>query len=199
MPPHQHQDVFCEGPSSSARDSGEVQHASHDKRMKSSKARSSLSARPTTRRHPRARLPNATGGQPAAGNRPRPTIASRTICGSFGRVGYTAPSLVFAGPDGQRLEAGGFHPLEAYDVIANLDPTLARRPPATDPVEVLSAFPYQLTTAEVAAVMAEHLSVPDSAGAEAALITATGQGRVVRRPVADGSLWALAPDPPDVA
>ena len=64
---------------------------------------------------------------------------------------------------------------------------------------MLRAFPYALTTAEVAAVMAEHLSVPDSAAAEAALITATGDGRVVRRAVADGSLWALAPDPPDVA
>jgi hypothetical protein len=34
------------------------------------------------------------------------------------------------GPDGQRLEAGGFQPVEANDlVIANLDPTLERRPP----------------------------------------------------------------------
>ena len=77
-------------------------------------------------------------------------------------------------------------------MIANLDPALARRPPATDPVEVLSAFPYELATAEVAAVMAEHLSVPDYAGVEAALITATGEERVVRRAVADGSLWTLA-------
>jgi hypothetical protein len=31
-------------------------------------------------------------------------------------------------PDGRRLEAGGFQPVEAYDVlIANLDPTLERR------------------------------------------------------------------------
>lgn len=61
---------------------------------------------------------------------------------------YTAPSLVFDGPDGQKLETGGFQPIEAYDVvIANLDPTLERRPPANDPVEVLSAFPYALTTA----------------------------------------------------
>ena len=117
-----------------------------------------------------------------------------------GAVRYTAPSLVFDGPDGQRLEAGGFQPIEAYDVvIANLDPALARRPPANDPVEVLSALPYELTTAEVAAVMAEHLAVPDLVGVEAALITATGEGRVVRRPVGDGSLWALAPDPPDLA
>lgn len=57
---------------------------------------------------------------------------------------YTAPSLVFDGPDGQKLETGGFQPIEAYDVvIANLDPTLERRPPANDPVEVLSAFPLR--------------------------------------------------------
>jgi hypothetical protein len=63
-------------------------------------------------------------------------------------VRYTAPSLVFDGPAGQKLETGGFQPIEAYDVvIANLDPTLERRPPANDPVEVLSAFPYALTTA----------------------------------------------------
>ena len=43
------------------------------------------------------------------------------------------------------------------------------------------------------------LSVPDFAGVEAALIAATGEGRVLRRPVGDGSLWALAPDPPDLA
>ncbi|MGZ9034148.1 MAG: hypothetical protein ACXW25_07015 [Rhodospirillales bacterium] len=55
---------------------------------------------------------------------------------------YTAPSLVFDGPDGQKLEAGGFQPIEAYDVvIANLDPTLERRPPANDPVESAERLP----------------------------------------------------------
>jgi 2-hydroxychromene-2-carboxylate isomerase len=110
-----------------------------------------------------------------------------------GAVRYTAPSLLFDGPGGQRLEAGGFQPVEAYDVvIANLDPTLERRPPADDPVEVLRAFPYALTTAEVAAVMTEHLGVPDPDAVGAALITATGEGRAERRPAGDGSLWAPA-------
>ena len=50
-----------------------------------------------------------------------------------GAVRYTAPSLVFDRPDGQRLEAGGFQPIEAYDVvIVNLDqsrsPATRRRP-----------------------------------------------------------------------
>ena len=40
---------------------------------------------------------------------------------SDGRVRYTAPSLIFEF-DGRRVEAGGFQPVEAYDVcLANLD------------------------------------------------------------------------------
>ena len=122
-----------------------------------------------------------------------PTEFQGRAANTDGAVRYTAPSLVFETPDGRRLEAGGFQPIEAYDVvIANLDPTLERRPPADDPAEVLNAFPYALTTAEVAAVMAEHLAVPDLRAAEAALVEATGEGRVSRDPVGDGSLWAIA-------
>jgi 2-hydroxychromene-2-carboxylate isomerase len=122
-----------------------------------------------------------------------PTEFQGRAANTDGAVRYTAPSLVFESADGRRLEAGGFQPLEAYDVvIANLDTTLERRPPADDPIEVLSAFPYALTTAEVAAMMAEHLAVPDLAGAEAALITATGDGLVSRQAAGDGSLWSLA-------
>ena len=129
-----------------------------------------------------------------------PTEAQGRAANTDGAVRYTAPSLVFNGPDGQELEAGGFQPIEAYDVvIANLDPTLERRPPAEDPVEVLSAFPYALATAEVAAVMTEHLGVPNLAAVEAALITAIGEGRAARRPAGDGSLWALARDPQGLA
>jgi 2-hydroxychromene-2-carboxylate isomerase len=125
-----------------------------------------------------------------------PTEFQGRAANTDGAVRYTAPSLVFEVDDGRRLEAGGFQPLEAYDVvIANLDPGLERRPPAEDPIEVLSAFPYALTTAEVAAVMAEHLALPDPAAAEAALIEATGEGRVCRQPVGDGSLWSLATPP----
>ena len=77
-----------------------------------------------------------------------PTEFQGKAANTDGAVRYTAPSLVFDGPDGQQLEAGGFQPIEACDVvIANLDPTLARRPPAEDPVAVLNDFPYPLTTA----------------------------------------------------
>ncbi|MDQ3870593.1 MAG: DsbA family protein [Chloroflexota bacterium] len=121
-----------------------------------------------------------------------PTEFQGRAANTDGAVRYTAPSLVFDG-DGQSLEAGGFQPVEAYDVvIANLAPTLERRPPAEDPVEVLAAFPYPLTTAEVAAVMTKHLALPDLAATEAALIAATGDGRAHRRPAGDGSLWAPA-------
>jgi 2-hydroxychromene-2-carboxylate isomerase len=122
-----------------------------------------------------------------------PTEFQGRAANTDGAVRYTAPSLLFDGADGQGLEAGGFQPIEAYDVvIANLDSTLERRPPADDPVEVLNAFPFPLTTVEVAAVMTEHLGVPDLPAVEAALIAATGEGRVARRPAADGSLWAPA-------
>jgi protein-disulfide isomerase-like protein with CxxC motif len=122
-----------------------------------------------------------------------PTEAQGRAADTDGAVRYTAPSLIFETDDGRSLEAGGFQPLEAYDVVvANLDPGLERRPPADDPVAVLAAFGYPLATAEVAAVMAEHLGAPDLAATEAALIAATGDGRAVRLPAGDGSLWAQA-------
>ena len=53
-----------------------------------------------------------------------PTEAQGKAAQTDGPVRYTAPSLVFA-RDERRLEAGGFQPVEAYDVLlANLDPTL---------------------------------------------------------------------------
>jgi TfoX N-terminal domain len=89
--------------------------------------------------------PAFTAARAAAGS---PTEFQGRAANTDGAVRYTAPSLVFDGPDGQGLEAGGFQPIEAYDVvIANLDPTLERQPPADDPVAALSAFPYALATA----------------------------------------------------
>ena len=54
---------------------------------------------------------------------------------------------------------------------------------------------------ESTAVMTEHLGVPDLAGVEArlALITATGERPVDRRPLGDGSLWGSIPAPQRVA
>ena len=122
-----------------------------------------------------------------------PTEFQERSANSDGAVRYTAPSLIFETADGRRLEAGGFQPMEAYDVVvANLDPTLTRRPPAEDPVDVLAAFAYPLATAEVAAVMAEHLVAPDVGKAEAALIAAVADGRAAHHPVGDGALWSVA-------
>lgn len=122
-----------------------------------------------------------------------PTEAQGKTADTDGAVRYTAPSVVFERvADGAVLEAGGFQPIEAYDVLlANLDPTLARRAPADDVCAVLAAFPYPLTTAEVAAIRTPALTAPDPAGAELALIEATADGRVRRQGVGDGAVWSL--------
>jgi 2-hydroxychromene-2-carboxylate isomerase len=119
-----------------------------------------------------------------------PAEAQGRTANSDGAERYTAPSLVFETEDGRQLECGGFQPLEAYDVcLANLDPTLARRPPAADVGELLAAFPYGLTTREVALCMAERLDPPDDAAAEDALIDARGEELAVRLGLGNGALW----------
>jgi protein-disulfide isomerase-like protein with CxxC motif len=121
-----------------------------------------------------------------------PTEFQGKAANTDGAVRYTAPSLIFEHADGRRLEAGGFQPVEAYDVVlANLDPTLDRRPPGDDVVEVLRTFPYPLTTREVAAVMAPHLAAPDDRAAEEALIEAAADGAVRRETIGGGALWEL--------
>lgn len=110
-----------------------------------------------------------------------------------GPVRYSAPSLVFEGPSGVRLEAGGFQPLEAYDVlIANLDPTLARSDPPADPLQALRAFPGGLATAELAAIMAHNNEAPDRAPVESDLVALLGDGAVTRTALGDDALWQPA-------
>lgn len=106
-----------------------------------------------------------------------------------GPVRYTAPSLIFEA-GGWRLEAGGFQPVEAYDVaIANLDPALERRPPPQDVGELLAAFPGGLVTQEVAAVLAEGNEPPDRRMAEAALIELVAAGSARRVALGDDAIW----------
>jgi protein-disulfide isomerase-like protein with CxxC motif len=106
---------------------------------------------------------------------------------------FTAPSLLFRTQDGRELDAGGFQPVEAYDVcLANLEPGLERRPPATDVVEVLRAQPFAVTTREVAACMAGGLDLVDDAAAEDALLDALDAGHVARELAGDGVLWSAA-------
>lgn len=109
-----------------------------------------------------------------------------------GPVRYSAPSVVFESA-GTRLEAGGFQPLEAYDVlVANLDTGLVRRGPAADPLEALAEFPGGLATQEVAAIMAPNLIAPDRDAAERALVELAAEGRVTREALADDALWRAA-------
>jgi protein-disulfide isomerase-like protein with CxxC motif len=110
-----------------------------------------------------------------------------------GPVRFSAPSLVFQNEAGERMEAGGFQPVEAYDVvIANLDTTLTRREPAEDPLEALREIPGGLCTQELAAIMARGNERPDREAAERALIELRGEGRVRREALGDDALWHLA-------
>src|SRR5579875_3327424 len=118
-----------------------------------------------------------------------PTEFQGKAAQSDGPVRYTAPSIVFESGD-QRLEAGGFQPIEAYDVvIANLDPTLERRQPPETPAPLLEYFPGGLTTQEVAALLAEGNTPPDRVSAERALIELAAAGRARRQPLGDDALW----------
>jgi 2-hydroxychromene-2-carboxylate isomerase len=111
---------------------------------------------------------------------------------SDGPVRFTAPSVIFQ-QNGTRLVAGGFQPVEAYDIlIANIDPTLARQPPPEDPGPLLERFPGGLTTQEVAALLVEGNDVPDRAAAELALLELVAAGRAVRQPLGDDALWKPA-------
>ncbi len=109
-----------------------------------------------------------------------------------GPVRFTAPSVAFEA-NGQRLVAGGFQPVEAYDVlIANLDSTLQRQPPPETPEPLLDRFTEGLATQEVAALMASGNDPPDRVSAEAALIELVGAGRAVREPLGDDAIWKRA-------
>jgi predicted DsbA family dithiol-disulfide isomerase len=111
---------------------------------------------------------------------------------SDGPVRFTAPSVVFA-QNGTRLVAGGFQPVEAYDIlVANLDPQLHRQPPPEDPEPLLERFADGLTTQEVAALLTHENDAPDRAGAEVALLELAASARAVREPLGDDALWKPA-------
>jgi hypothetical protein len=115
---------------------------------------------------------------------------------SDGKVRYTAPSVVFETSDGRRLEAGGFQPVEAYDLlVCNLAPTLDRREPPETPAPLLEYFDGGLSTQEVAALMTHGNDAPDRVAAEAALIELLGNGEAVRQPLGDDALWLSADSP----
>jgi 2-hydroxychromene-2-carboxylate isomerase len=111
---------------------------------------------------------------------------------SDGLVRYTAPSVIFE--DGERrLEAGGFQPLEAYDVLlANLDTTLRRVGPPEEPLELLAYFTEGLCTQEVAVLLADNLIDVDRAAAEDGLLALLADGRATRTPLGDDAIWRAA-------
>lgn len=104
-------------------------------------------------------------------------------------VRYTAPSVIFT--DGKRsLEAGGFQPIEAYDVlVANLAPSIRRFDPPETPAEALSLYSGGLTTQEVAALLASGVEVPDRSATEQALISLVGEGKATRVALGNDALW----------
>ena len=103
---------------------------------------------------------------------------------------YTAPSVIFEHGN-TRLEAGGFQPVEAYDVIiANLDPTLSREQPPETPGPLLERFPFGLTTQEIAACLTRGNDAPDRAAAESALLELVATGEARRTPFGDDAIWS---------
>jgi hypothetical protein len=109
-----------------------------------------------------------------------------------GPVRFTAPSVVFE-RDGNRLVAGGFQPVEAYDIlVTNLDPTLDREPPPETPEPLLERFPDGLSTQEVAALLTHGNDAPDRAAAEAALLELVAAGAAVRHPLGGDAVWQSA-------
>jgi protein-disulfide isomerase-like protein with CxxC motif len=112
---------------------------------------------------------------------------------SDGPVRYTAPSVVFRRGD-ERLVAGGWQPLLAYDVLlANLDPALERVPPPGTSLALLDYFADGLTTAEVATLLADGPDpIPDLEGAERMLLELGAAGSVERRPLGHDAVWVRA-------
>jgi 2-hydroxychromene-2-carboxylate isomerase len=111
---------------------------------------------------------------------------------SDGPVRYTAPSVIFE-QDGRRFEVGGFQPFEAYDTaLANLDPTLTRRPAPSDVLEALAEFPEGLTTAELASVMRpSDLTDADPDAILAELAELEGSGAVTKEPAGVDAIWRV--------
>jgi hypothetical protein len=133
----------------------------------------------------RARARSATG---------RPTHVQGRHAESDGPVRYTAPSILFEHPEGRSLEVGGFQPFESYDTaLANLDPSLERRPPPAEAAAAVREFPIGLTTAEIAAIMRpSDLEDADIPATERELIAAVDAGAVSGEPHGSDAVWLPA-------
>jgi hypothetical protein len=123
----------------------------------------------------------------------RPTHVQNRHAETDGPVRYTAPSVVFE-DEGQWLEVGGFQPFESYDTaLANLDPSLERRPAPERAADAVLAYPIGLTTAEVASIMRDSdLDDADLPGTERELIAAVGEGELIAEPAGTSAIWRPA-------
>ena len=111
---------------------------------------------------------------------------------SDGPVRFTAPSIVFE-REPQRLVAGGWQPIEAYDVlVVNLDPALTRRAAPDNPAPLLEEFPDGLTTQEVAQLLVRGNEAPDRIAAEERLLELVADAKATRTPLGDDALWRAA-------
>jgi protein-disulfide isomerase-like protein with CxxC motif len=123
----------------------------------------------------------------------RPTHVQNRHAETDGPVRYTAPSVVFE-DDERWLEVGGFQPFESYDTaLANLDPSLERRPAPERAADAVLAYPIGLTTAEVASIMrGSDLDDADLPAAEQELIAAVGAGELIAEPAGTSAIWRPA-------
>ena len=123
----------------------------------------------------------------------RPTHVQNRHSEAGGPVRYTAPSVVFE-DDETWLEVGGFQPFESYDTaLANLDPSLERRPAPERAADAVLAYPIGLTTAEVASIMRpSDLQDADLRTAEQELIAAVAEGELAVTPAGSDALWRPA-------
>lgn len=120
-----------------------------------------------------------------------PTHVQGRHAESDGPIRYTAPSVIFEHPDGRRIEVGGFQPFESYDTaLANLDPSLERRPPPADAAAAVLEFPVGLVSAEVASILRpSDLDEADLLATERGLLDAAAAGTIVCEPYGSDALW----------
>jgi protein-disulfide isomerase-like protein with CxxC motif len=121
-----------------------------------------------------------------------PAHAQDKTTNADGRVRYTAPSVLFRRGD-EAACAGGWQPLLGYDtLLANFAPDLERTPPP-DSLEPLLAFcPYDLTTAEVALLMARGSDPwPDRDATRRQLEELVAAGAATHSVVGTDAVWSL--------
>ncbi|MEX0620299.1 MAG: hypothetical protein WD181_01830, partial [Solirubrobacterales bacterium] len=102
------------------------------------------------------------------------------------------PSIVFSA-NGNRMEAGGFQPVEAYDVIiANLAPDLKRHAAPEGPLDALAFYPGGLSTQEVTAIMTSGNNPPERQSTEKQLVSLLGENRIRRIAMGSDAIWLAA-------